>query len=148
MNDSPPSYSDSNNKSNLCKIEKNVREFLIFHVKDIISIDKLNNCFLSNFFYSLQVHDIICDYLHNDDIPGGARMLMETMEMCPIKIMKTFCDVMVSLGKAYIVQSLDLKERYCKIEKENIGKVTVIIIPHVAFQYIKCPYTTSWSILV
>ena len=94
------------------RLQDNDKKEIGFQIKDIVSIDSLNDCFLSKFFYSLMEHDEVCDCLHRDDLGSGVLKLFATMETCPMEIMHCFCDTLDMIGKERIVTQWKLRDKY------------------------------------
>lgn len=107
--------SAKNNKT--CDDKDNYFSFLKFFITDISTIDKLNNCFLSNFLFKLTEHDEICGHLGRQDVDSAASRLQEIMKLGDAKTMNLLFDTLQK-GKIQIPQELfKMKTRYGTSEK-------------------------------
>lgn len=98
------------------QLEKGDLDALVYQIKDIVTIDILNDRFLSTLFFSISEHDSVRYWISRsvgDECKEGATRLLELMELCSVTIVGQFCTEMESIDKGGIIKDLNLRQKYC-----------------------------------
>ena len=108
------------------KLHEKDKQVIHDNIKDIMTIDMLNNGFLSKFHFSLVEHERVCDSLYKEHFDVGATRLIEIMEKCSKMVAYCFCDTLKLLEDKCcivegLVQDLQLREKYCLTEVNQNG---------------------------